>query len=179
MQSLSDQMVEFIESQPFFIVATAAADGRVNVSPKGLDTLRVLGSNRVVWLNLTGSGNETAAHVAKNGRMTLMFSSITEMPMTVRLYGTAKAVHPRDPEWADLISLFPTLAGSRQIFDVMVDEVLTSCGSGVPVMQVTSNRGEAELEPFYAEMSSDELDDYWTRKNTESIDGFPTHIFTP
>ena len=177
MGSLSGQLVEFINSQPIFFVATAAPEGRVNVSPKGMDTLRVLGPDRIVWLNLTGSGNETAAHVAANGRMTLMFCSFSEMPMTLRVYGKASAVHPRDEQWDHLVSDFPSLAGSRQIFDVRIDEALTSCGTGVPIMSLSAVRADEDLEPFYAAMSEAELLDYWASKNTTSIDGYPTEIF--
>ena len=177
MDALTPQLIEFIESQPMFFVATAGETGRVNVSPKGLDTLRIDGPQRVRWLNLTGSGNETAAHVAATGRMTLMFCSFTEMPMILRVYGTARVLHPRDDGWTDAIADLPVLAGSRQVFELDVELVTTSCGSGVPVMSVDSIRADEELEPFYAEMSDDELTDYWGRKNTLSLDGLPTGIF--
>ena len=161
-----------------FFVATAAPEGRVNVSPKSMDSLRVLDERRVVWLNLSGSGNETAAHVAANGRMTLMFMSITDEPLIFRVFGTARALHPRHPEWDDLIRLFPTLGGSRQIFDLTVEHTRSSCGTGVPVMTVEAARADVEMEPFYAAMSPAELHHYWQRKNTTSIDGFPTEIFS-
>jgi hypothetical protein len=177
MDHITEALGEFIANQPVFFVATAAATGRVNVSPKGMDSLRVLGPNRIVWLNLTGSGNETAAHVAAAGRMTLMFMSLTAMPMILRVYGTAEVVHPRDETWNELIGLFPVLAGSRQLFDLSVNHVSTSCGSGVPVMSVDAVRADEELEPFYAAISPEELHNYWTRKNTVSIDGLPTNIF--
>jgi len=177
MNRLTAGQIDFIEAQAMFIVATAAAEGQVNVSPKGMDTLRVLDQNRVVWLNLTGSGNETAAHVAASNRMTLMFMSIGPKPLILRLYGTARAIHPRDAEWDELIALFPTLGGSRQIFDLSIEQTATSCGSGVPIMRVESIRGDTELEPFYAAMTEQELHDYWERKNTASVDGYPTRIF--
>ena len=178
MHELTPQLIDFIESQPMFFVATAAESGRVNVSPKGLDTLRVDGPQQIRWLNLSGSGNETAAHVAATGRMTLMFCSFTKMPMILRVYGTARVVHPRDTDWADAVADMPELAGSRQVFVLDIDSVATSCGSGVPVMSVDLARGEEELEPHYAAMSDEELTDYWRRKNVTSIDGLPTHIFT-
>lgn len=176
MDRLLDTHIEFVEAQLMFFVATAASEGRVNLSPKGMETLRVLGPHRIVWLNLTGSGNETAAHVASNGRMTLMWMSIAEKPLILRAYGVARAIHPRDPEWAELIELFPTLGGSRQIFDVIIDHTASSCGTGVPIMTVKAVRGDEELEPFYAAMSGEELTDYWSRKNVASIDGYPTKI---
>lgn len=177
MKGLTQSQIEFIRAQPIFFVATAACEGRVNVSPKGMDTLRVLDPRRVVWLNLTGSGNETAAHVVASGRMTLMFMSVSALPLIVRVYGWARIVHPRDTEWDDLVGLFPPMAGSRQIFDVGVDAASSSCGSGVPMMTVDAIRGNDELEPFYAAMSDEELHDYWSRKNATSIDGLPTGIF--
>lgn len=177
MDRLTPKQIDFIESQPMFFVATAAPEGRVNVSPKGMDSLRVLDERRIVWLNLTGSGNETAAHIAANGRMTLMFMSLTHDPLILRVYGTANCVHPRDEDWNELVDLFPTMGGSRQIFDLTIDATSSSCGSGVPVMTVEANRGETELEPFYAAMDNNDLVAYWTRKNVTSIDGYPTHIF--
>ncbi len=176
MDRLTPSRVEFIEAQPLFFVATAGADGRVNVSPKGMDTLRVVDERTIRWLNLTGSGNETAAHVGENGRMTLMWMSIGPDPLIVRVYGTATVLHPRDDAWADALGSFPTLGGSRQIFDVAVELVTSSCGSGVPEMSVVHDRGATDLEPFYAAMSDDELRDYWRRKNTTSLDGAPTGL---
>ncbi len=177
MRRLTPSQIEFIRAQPVFFVATAARAGRVNVSPKGMDSLRVLDPARVVWLNLTGSGNETAAHVAASDRMTLMFMSLSASPLIVRVYGRARVVHPRDPEWNELLRLFPPMAGSRQIFDLAVDAASSSCGSGVPIMTVDALRADEELEPFYAEMSDEQLHDYWSRKNVTSIDGLPTGIF--
>jgi hypothetical protein len=112
-----------------FFVGTAAESGRVNVSPKGMDTLRVLGPNKIIWLNLTGSGNETAAHVLRNNRMTIMFCSIEQKPMILQLYGTAKIYHPRDEFFQAYIDHFPPMAGSRQIIAMDVDLVQSSCGA--------------------------------------------------
>lgn len=104
----------FIEQQQVFFVGTAAADGRVNVSPKGQDTLRVLDANRAAWLDLTGSGNETAAHLHKLNRITLMRCAFEGRPTILRLYGTATVYHPRDAAWADLLPLFPPLPGAQR-----------------------------------------------------------------
>lgn len=177
MNRLTEKQTEFIESQPMFLVATAAPEGRVNLSPKGMNTLRVIDETRIVWLNLTGSGNETAAHVSMSPRMTLMFMSVSEKPLILRVYGTAAVVHPRDEAWPELLSLFPTLGGSRQIFDLEIESVTSSCGTGVPVMTVEAVRADKEMEPFYADMSSEELTAFWTKKNVTSADGFPTRIF--
>jgi len=175
--TLIPRFQKFIEAQKLFFVATAAPDGRVNVSPKGLDTLRVISPSRIMWLSLTGSGNETAAHVRELNRMTLMFCAFDGPALTLRVYGHATIVHPRDPQWNKLIRLFPKLGGSRQIFDLGITAVETSCGTGVPVFEMQHERGPEELEPFYASMSDDELHAYWTRKNVHSIDGKPTGIF--
>ncbi|MEM7226932.1 MAG: pyridoxamine 5'-phosphate oxidase family protein [Pseudomonadota bacterium] len=175
-QKLHPPLRAFIERQRLFFVATAAPDGRVNLSPKGLTTLRVLGPRRIVWLNLSGSGNETAAHLRESARMTLMFCAFEGQAMILRVYGQASVLHPRDPGWDALADLFPPLAGSRQIFDVAIDLVQNSCGTGVPLMPYQGERAEAELLPFYEEMGEAGVRDYWQRKNQVSIDGKPTGI---
>ena len=172
--NLTSSFVDFIRRQKLFFVATAAADGSVNLSPKGLDSLRVLSPTRLVWINLSGSGNETAAHLRQLNRMTLMFCAFEAEPLILRVYGRAEVLHPRDRGWNELTGLFPAMAGSRQIFDVAVERVQTSCGSGVPVMKFAAQRGESELLPFYEDMGPDGVRDYWARKNRMSIDGFDT-----
>lgn len=170
-KQLSGSFIKFIERQPMFFVATAAPDGRVNVSPKGMDTLRVLGPNRIVWLSVSGSGNETAAHLREANRMTLMFCAFDGDALIVRTYGNARTLYPRDAGWDELVQLFPVMAGSRQIFDMTIDLVQTSCGTGVPVMTCQGQRGPEELLPFYEEMGPDGVERYWARKNAVSIDG--------
>ncbi len=167
----------FIEKQPMFFVATAGSEGRVNTSPKGMDTLKIIDDNRVVWLNLSGSGNETAAHVAENGRMTLMFCAFEGNALILRVYGAAKVIHSRDAQWPELSEGLPKLAGSRQIFDLTIDLVQTSCGTGVPIMEFKESRGEEELLPYYADLGSDGLEAFWRKKNVLTIDGKPTGIF--
>jgi hypothetical protein len=167
----------FIERQHLFFVATAARGGRVNLSPKGLDTLQILDDNRILWLNLSGSGNETAAHLIDTARITLMFCAFEGAAMILRVYGTARVIHPRDADWERLVARFPKLAGSRQIFDVAIDLVQTSCGTGVPLMQFAGSRAETELLPYYEDLGETGLRAYWERKNTVSIDGGPTGIF--
>ena len=176
-KKLTGTLQKFIERQPLFFVATAGRDGRVNVSPKGMDTLRVLDHTRIVWLNLSGSGNETAAHLRDVNRMTLMFCAFEGDPLTLRVYGRADVLHPRDPNWTDAIDRFPDMAGSRQVFDMRIDSVQTSCGTGVPIMAFKESRGESQLVPFYEEMGPDGVADYWRRKNQVSIDGKSTGIF--
>jgi len=174
---LNGTLRTFIEAQPMFFVASAGAEGRVNVSPKGMDTLKIMSDDRIVWLNLSGSGNETAAHVAENGRMTLMFCAFEGDARILRTYGTAKVLHPRDEVWQTMVENFPQMAGSRQVFDLKIDLVQTSCGTGVPLMDFQGSRGESELLPFYEEMGEDGVRDYWERKNTRTIDGKNTGIF--
>lgn len=171
---LSEKLIDFIGNQHIYFVGTAGAAGRVNVSPKGMDSLRVLGPNEVIWLNLTGSGNESSAHVQENGRMTIMFCSFEKNPMILRLYGEAEVYHPLADHWSELYSHFPDLAGARQIFRLQIDLVQTSCGFAVPFMSF-----EAERDTLikYAENKGPEgMQDYWREKNTETIDGYPTHI---
>lgn len=177
-KALSDRQIRFIQEQPLFFVATAAADGRVNMSPKGMDSLRVIDNNHISWLNLSGSGNETAAHIRSNPRMTLMFCSMSEKPLILRAYGEAKVLHPRDEQWDESLTQFPTLAGSRQIFHLEIDLVQTSCGTGVPVMQLERIRADEDLVPFYEEMGTEGVRQYWAKKNEQSIDGKSTGIFS-
>lgn len=176
-KKLNGTLRSFIEKQPVFFVATAADTGRVNLSPKGTDSLRILDDNRLLWLNLSGSGNETAGHIRLQNRITLMFCAFDGDPLILRLYGTARVVHPRDADWDDLIGQFPKMAGSRQMFDVNVEALQTSCGSGVPVMSFERDRVPDDLLPFYDEMGPEGVTDYWRRKNTETIDGFDTKLF--
>lgn len=176
-KKLNGTLRTFIERQSMFFVATAARDGRVNMSPKGMDTLRIMDDQRVVWLNLSGSGNETAAHLLDVPRMTLMFCAFDGEPMILRVYGTAKVIHPRDSGWGEFKSHFQDIAGSRQIFDLTIELIQTSCGTGVPQMQFVKSRAETELVPFYENMGRDGVNDYWKKKNQVSIDGKPTGIF--
>jgi hypothetical protein len=164
--------IVFIEKQKIFFVATAAATGRVNVSPKGMDTFRIIDSKRVVWLNLTGSGNETATHLLETGRITLMFCAFEGKPNIVRLYGKASLIYPRDEAWEALISLFPAIPGARQIIDVAIDLVQTSCGMAVPFMAYQGER--EELRHWAEKQGNEKIKEYWERKNKISIDGKPT-----
>jgi len=171
---ITDELKIFIESQKLFFVGTATAEGRINVSPKGMDSLRVLDRNRVVWLNLTGSGNETAAHIRELNRMTLMFCAFEGSPLILRLYGTARAIHPNDADWEACYSLFNPLPGARQIFDMKVDLVQTSCGMGVPLFDYAGDR--TQLIDWAARKGDTGLQKYWEEKNRTSLDGKPTQI---
>ena len=173
--ALLDQHIRFIREQHLFFVGTAGAEGFINVSPKGMDTFRVTGPAEVVWLNLTGSGNESAAHVAENGRMTIMFCSFGKQPLIMRLYGQARVVHPRDDSWAALLELFPADVGARQIFRLSLELVQTSCGYAVPRYEW---KGERPTLASWAEKKGTEgIEQYWREKNIVSLDGKPTGLF--
>lgn len=165
---------KFIEDQKIFFVGSAAEEGRVNISPKGGDALRVLGLNRLVWRNLTGSGNETAGHLARVNRMTVMWASFDTRPIILRCYGTARPLHPRDAEFAELNALFPEHVGARQIYDVSVDLVQSSCGYSVPFFTYDSDRDV--LNKWAEDKGPEGIEDYWRTRNTETLDGMPTHV---
>ncbi len=171
---LKDSLREFIENQKVFFVGTAAPDGRVNVSPKGMDSLRVLDRNRIVWLNVTGSGNETAAHLLETPRMTLMFCAFTGSALILRVYGTARAIHLGEPEWAGLYSLFTPNPGARQIFELQVELVQTSCGQAVPFFDYVEER--TELNEWAAKKGEQGLREYRQDRNRLSLDGRETGI---
>ena len=173
-QEIPAKLQRFIGEQKIFFVATAGTEGRVNLSPKGMDSLRVLDANRVIWLNVTGSGNETAAHVQENGRMTLMFCSFAGNPMILRLYGQASVIHPHDGEWAELSGQLPSQPGARQIFDLRVDLVQSSCGMAVPFFDYVQERDQ--LNQWAQKKGDSGIRDYWREKNQCTIDGKPTHI---
>jgi len=173
---ISDKQKRFIEAQKIYFVGTATVDSRVNISPKGMDSLRVLGKNRIVWLNVTGSGNETAAHVQENPRMTIMFSAFEGNPMILRLYGNAKAVHRNDPEWDELFSMFASTPGARQIFDLSVDLVQTSCGMAVPFFEYVEERDQ--LKNWAIKIGEKGISEYWREKNQVSLDGKPTDVMS-
>ena len=163
----------FIAEQKMFFVATAPeTGGRVNLSPKGLDSFHILDDNTVAYMDLTGSGNESAAHTLQNGRITVMFCGFEKQPMILRLYGTGRVVNTRSPEWEELAGHFELLAGARQIMVIKVSSVQTSCGFGVPYY--TFN-GERPTLVAYTEKAGDEkMIAYRAEKNVQSIDGLPT-----
>ena len=172
---ITDRHLAFIEKQNMFFVATAAQEGRVNMAPKEAAALRVLGPNRIVWLNLTGAENETAAHLLDSPRMTIMWCSFDEKPMILRVYGKASITHPRDDAWEQLAELFPPTPGSRQILDLSIDLVLISCGFGVPRYEFVGPRDT--LRRWAEQKGEVGLTKHWTEYNQTSIDGKPTRIF--
>ena len=171
---ISDANQAFIHKLKVFFVGTAMAEGRVNISPKGMDTFRVVNENRIIWLNLTGSGNETATHLQHTDRMTIMFCAFEGKPLILRLYGHANVYHERDKEFHDLISHFPNITGSRQIMDMKVDLVQTSCGFAVPFMDFKEER--TQLQDWADKKGEEKLIDYRKEKNTISLDGHDTGI---
>ncbi len=171
---ISDELKEFITHQNIFFVGTAAQEGRVNISPKGMDTFRVIHKNCIVWLNLTGSGNETAAHILKNNRMTIMFCAFEGKPLILRLYGSAKIYHQNEDTYQKYITLFPETPGSRQIIEMHVDMVQTSCGYAVPFMEFNEER--TQLKSWAEKQGEDRLKVYRKEKNATSIDNFDTGL---
>ncbi|MEP6019011.1 MAG: pyridoxamine 5'-phosphate oxidase family protein [Paracoccaceae bacterium] len=175
--SLSDDFQNFIAAQPMFFVATAAADGRVNMSPKGMDSLRVLGPNKIIWRNLTGSGNETAGHLRQVNRMTLMWCGFEKRPLILRAYGTADTLHIDHADFAKYNDLFPDDIGARQIYDVTIGLVQSSCGYAVPFMEHQGER--PTLKQWTKDKGTAGIHDYWTTKNQTTLDGAPTYTPMP
>lgn len=171
---LQPDQIAFIGAQHVYFVATSAPGSRVNLSPKGMDSLAILSPSRILWLNLTGSGNETAAHLALDPKITLMWCSFTTRPLILRSYGTARAVHRGDTDWATLAAHLPDLPGARQIVDVSVDLVQSSCGYAVPFMDFVEDR--PVLRDWAGGKGPEGLRTYWSERNRDSIDGLPTGI---
>ena len=169
-EQLSEAHRQFISAQPVFFVATAAEGARINLSPKGMDSFRTLSANQVGYLDVGGSGNETHAHLAADGRITIMFCAFDRTPLILRVYGRGEAVLPQDPRWAGLAGHFNPLPGARQIFLINVESVQPSCGWGVPFMSY--DRERETLSKYHAQQDPVErLEKVRTR--TRSIDGLP------
>jgi hypothetical protein len=175
-ESISEEVAEFIRAQHVFFVATAplSAGARINLSPKGLDCFRILSPNRVAYLDLTGSGNETAAHLLENGRITFMFCAFDGKPNILRLYGRGRTIQKSSDEWPDLAAQFVLYPGTRQIVACEVDKVQTSCGLAVPKMQFEEHRDG--LLKRAAAKGDEGMDAYRQKKNRRSIDGIPTPL---
>ena len=166
--------LKLIEESPVFFVATAPPEGRINLSPKGYDSMRVLGPNRLIWRNITGSGNETAGHLRLDDRMTVMWCSFATRPLILRAYGRARAVHEGDADWADLDGRFPPHPGARQVFDMAVEMVQTSCGYAVPLAD--GMREREALHKWSEDKGRDGVREVWARANATTIDGLPTGV---
>jgi hypothetical protein len=173
---IEPQHRSFIERQKVFFVASAAPKGRVNVSPKGMSTLRVLGDDAVAYLDCTGSGSETRAHLlaSDDKRLTFMFCAFEGDPVILRLYGQGRSFMRGTPEYAALLTNFEEIPGARQIVRLDVDLVQTSCGMGVPLFEYREDR--ANLTRYWVAQGVDKLRKYWGLKNTHSIDGLPTQF---
>jgi len=167
--ALDDSHISFIGAQHIFFTGSAAAEGQVNISPKGMDSLRVLGPNRIIWRNLTGSGNETAGHLRLANRITLMWCSFTTRPLILRTYGSAQTIHKGDANWDALDSHFTPHISARQIFDVQIDLVQTSCGYAVPFLD--NPRERDALTKWAEDRGEDKIRAYWDEKNRATIDG--------
>lgn len=170
---LDEELSAWIAAQPVFFVATApsGADGHVNVSPKGYDAFRVLGPREAAYLDLTGSGAETIAHLRQNGRLTIMFCAFSGRPRIVRLHGRGRVVLPGDEDFAEHLRCFPELSGARAVIHLTIERISSSCGYAVPRMALVEERPTL-LE--WADRNGDEgLIGYRTEKNSTSIDGLP------
>lgn len=172
--ALTEEHRAFVAKQPVFFVATTAADVRINLSPKGMDSFRVLDECTVAYLDVAGSGNETNAHLQADGRITIMFCAFDRPALIFRIYGRGRAVLPQDSEWAALHAQFTPLPGTRQIFVVAIDAVQTSCGWGVPEMDLVRER--QTLRKYGEKFTPDQMLDYWQHAEARSIDGLPTRL---
>ena len=174
--AIADRHRAFIEGQMIFFVASAAPEGRVNVSPKGMATFRVLGPNEVAYLDVTGSGSETRAHLVGPGnkRLTIMFCAFEGSPLILRLYGQAQSCMRGTPEYGALLRYFDEIPGARQIVRLAVDLVQASCGMGVPLFDYREDR--RDLVRHWVRQGADNLRKYWAARNAKSIDGLPTRF---
>jgi hypothetical protein len=173
LDSIDDELAAWIQAQPVYFVATAPSgpDGHVNLSPKGYDTLRVLDEHTVAYLDLTGSGVETIAHLRENGRITLMVCAFEGPPRIVRLYGTGEVVLPGDAGWEQMRARFPERSGARAIIRAGIDRISSSCGFAVPFMELVGDR--ETLSQWSDRKSPEDLAAYQGEKNAVSIDGLP------
>ncbi|MBD2440171.1 pyridoxamine 5'-phosphate oxidase family protein [Nostoc sp. FACHB-110] len=175
-EGITAELQEFITAQQMFFVGSAplSPTGHVNLSPKGLDCFRILSPNKVGYLDLTGSGNETSAHLQENGRITFMFCAFTEPACILRLYGKGSVILPNSPEWDSTYSVFPQLPGTRQIVVADIEIVQTSCGFGVPLYEY---QGQRQVLVDWASKKGEEgVRKYQQKKNRISIDGLPTPL---
>ncbi len=173
---ITPELQAFIAAQPLFFVATAplSGTGHINLSPKGLDSFRVLSPQQVAYLDLTGSGNETSAHLLENGRITVLFCAFQGKPLILRLYGQGRVVLPETAEWTEFAAHFQRLPGTRQIVVATIDRVQTSCGMAVPLLDYAGQR--SELLDWADRKGAAGVRTYQTEKNQQSLDGLPTPL---
>lgn len=172
--ALTPDLMDFIRAQHLFFTASAAAEGRINLSPKGLQTFSILSPTRVAYLDLTGSGVETAAHLLADGRLTVMFCSLEEAPLILRLYGKGALLRPADADWETMYRTFPAIPGARQIVILDIESVQTSCGFGIPRYTYCGERDE--LVHWAVKKGATGLRQYRAEKNRLSIDGLPSGL---
>ncbi len=173
-ESINKEHIAFIEAQKMFVIGSAGAEGFINVSPKGMDSFRIVDENTVVWVNFTGSGNETSAHVQENGRMTVMFNSFDKAPLILKLYGMATVIHRSDARWDEMSAHFDESVASRQFFEMKVELVLTSCGYAVPQYEFVKERDT--LKKWSKKKGHEGIKVYWEENNTHTLDGVETNI---
>ena len=171
--AIDDRLAAWIRRQPVFFTATAPSgdDGHVNVSPKGLDTLAVLGPTTVAYLDLTGSGVETIAHLRQNGRICVMLCAFEGPPRILRLQGRGEVLEPDHPDFAGLVKGFPPYEGVRSVIRIRCDRIADSCGYGVPLLRYEGDR--ARLADWAAKKGPKGLEAYRAKNNARSIDGLP------
>lgn len=173
---LSKDDIEFIQKQKMFFVSTAPKSGKINISPKGLDeTFKVINESKILWLNYFGSGNETAAHLLEDNRMTIMFCAFENEPNILRIYCKAKVIQEKDKDWTEYIKHFPIQRAARQVFELNIESINNSCGMGVPLYDFVSQR--EQLTNYYDNTSKEEHIAYMKKKNQISFDGKPTKLF--
>jgi hypothetical protein len=172
--ALAPEHKAFIARQKIFFVASAAAQGRVNVSPKGMASFAVLDDNAVAYLDSTGSGNETRAHLLASPRLTIMFCAFDGDPLILRLYGQGRSFLRGGADYNALLPHFEEMPGARQIVRLDVDLVSTSCGMAVPYFDYRTNR--ENLVRYWTRQGVEGLRKYWAKKNMASIDGLPAGL---
>lgn len=173
---LSQKDIDFINNQKMFFVSTAPKEGKINLSPKGLDTsFKIINKNKILWLNYFGSGNETAAHLLEDNRMTIMFCAFEGKPNILRLYCKAIAIQEKDDNWEEYTSHFKDLNGARQVYEVIIENVNSSCGMGVPLYDYVEQR--ESLPKYYNNSTKEQHLEYMKKNNQLSFDGKETKLF--
>lgn len=174
--SLNEYDIQFIKQQKMFFVATAPKEGKINLSPKGLDnTFKIINKNKILWLNYFGSGNETAAHLLEDNRMTIMFCAFEGDANILRLYCKARAIQEKDKDWDKYIKEFPVTRAARQVFEIEILKVNNSCGMGVPLYDFKEQR--KDLTNYYNNSTKEEHIEYMKKNNQTSFDGKATKLF--
>lgn len=173
--SLDEKSIEFIKKQQMFFVSTAPKEGKINISPKGLDSLKIIDNSTLIWLNHFGSGNETAAHLLEDERITLMFCAFEGEALILRIYAKAIVYHERDEKFSEYIKKFEYSNAARQIFELKIESINSSCGMGVPLFDYVGQRDD--LVSYYDSHTKEQHLDYMRRKNQKSFDGKDTKLF--